>query len=41
MEQTKIELSGLKLLCEKNEAKKQELEGKANMRFKIYNITSM
>jgi uncharacterized protein (DUF2141 family) len=28
MEQTKIELSRLKLLCEKNEAKKQELEGK-------------
>jgi hypothetical protein len=26
MEQTKFELLGLKLLCEKNEAEKQELE---------------
>ncbi len=29
MEQTRIELSGLKLLCEKNEVKKQELRSKA------------
>jgi hypothetical protein len=29
MEQTNIELLGLKLLCEKNETKKQELENKA------------
>jgi hypothetical protein len=31
MEQTKIESLGFKLLCERNEVEKQELEGKVTI----------
>jgi hypothetical protein len=38
MEQTRVESPGLKLLCERNEAEKQELENKLQLHNKKYSI---
>ncbi len=38
MEQTRVELSGLKLLCERNETKKQELESKATIAQEVLDL---